>query len=129
MKETNIKIKRTWDIERLTALRMEALEHAGISSENTIKFTRMTNQYYKRYLADGSLISCIATDDDGNILGCGDLRIHDSLPTAATDRGKSAFITNIYVRPGYNTPASAESIFQWLSTEAMSHGADKVSAV
>jgi ribosomal protein S18 acetylase RimI-like enzyme len=115
------------DIDELVECRLEMrLEReAGNMNIGIEEFRSRNYDYFKKHLPDDSFISWIALDE-GNIAATSGLCFFCTPPAFSNPSGNTAYIMNIYTKPGYRNRGIASKLMGHIIQEARSKECSKI---
>ncbi len=115
------------DIDELVECRLEMrLEReAGNMAMGIEEFRSRNYDYFKNHLPDNSFISWIALDE-GNIVATSGLCFFSAPPTFSNPSGNTAYVMNIYTKPGYRNRGLASKLMGHIIREAKSRKCGKL---
>ena len=114
-------------IEELLDWRIEVLRCVfDLPADADTSGLRKANRaYYRKALADGTHIPCIAYKD-GRAVGCGALCLQREMPSPDNPSGLDAYLMNIYTRPTARGMGVGRAVCSWLVEKARKLGAGKI---
>lgn len=114
-------------VEELLDWRIEVLRCVfGLPDDADTSDLRDANRaYYRKALADGTHIPCMAYKDD-RAVGCGALCLQREMPSPDNPSGLDAYLMNIYTRPQARGTGVGRAVCGWLIERARALGAGKV---
>ncbi len=107
------------DIDQLVECRLDMrLEReAGNTAIGIEEFRSSNYDYFKKHLPDGSFIAWVALDE-GKIVATSGLCFFCAPPTFSNPSGNTAYIMNIYTKPGYRNRGIASKLTGHIIREA-----------
>ena len=87
------------DIELLVTLRL-AFIHIQEDDERYGELKKNCDTYFNKAYADNTC-DVVLTEENGNCIATGIVFYYDSVPSPFNTTGKNAYITSMYVEPGY----------------------------
>lgn len=115
------------DIDELVSNRIE-MRIEREAKENLADFSdfhRSTYDYFLKRLSDESFIAWIAVDGN-RVIATSGLCFYYAPPTYKNRSGITAYIMNMYTKPGYRNQGIASKLLGYLIEEAKSKGCTKV---
>lgn len=120
----NIEIRQVIVLPTLLHWHKEIIDQIyGITPSKALLIADRT--YYETHIADGSHIAIIA-EADGSDAGYGAISIIEELPSPDNPSGKSACLTDIYVREEYRGRGIGHTIVRWLVDKARQLGCGSI---
>ena len=129
--ENSAEFTFTWatpdDAELLADMRLEMRRERETlpCPVSEAEFRRRNAEFFRRALADGSFLSCIAWER-GEAAACSGLSIELHPPTYANPDGKLGYITNMYTRPAWRRRGLAGMLLERLVAEAARLGCAQI---
>lgn len=114
-----------YDLNLRLAWRMETLAEVfdGLSEGQMKRLTQANREYYQTVQNHGQWA---AVNEDGSVLGWGDICFQEEMPSPDNPSGHCAYFMNIYVRPRYRSMGIGRKIVSRLIEESRKAGADKI---
>ena len=121
----------TWaspgDAELLADLRVEMRRERETRPcpMDEAEFRSRNVTFFRRALADGTFLSCIARAK-GEAAACSGLSLEIHPPTYANPGGKIGYVTNMYTRPAWRKRGLAGMLLERLIAEAAHRGCTQI---
>ena len=110
------------DIDLLVAMRLEFIKvHASNERYEELRKNCYAYFYNKAFHEDAC--DAVLAEEDGNCIGTGIVFYYDSVPSLFNPTGKNAYITNMYVDPGYRCRGIGTEILEQVIGCAKRRGA------
>ena len=90
------------------------------------EFRNRNAEFFRRALADGSFLSCVAWAGNGDAAACSGLSLEIHPPTYANPGGRIGYITNMYTRPAWRKRGLAGMLLERLVAEAARRGCTQI---
>ncbi len=108
------------DIDLLVSRRLQFIE-VDEKSGNYEYIKDKCYLYFQKALAEEAC-DVILAEDSGKGIGTGIIFYYDSVPSRSNPTGKNAYVTSLFVEPGYRGKGIAKTIMKQLTEKAASRG-------